>query len=498
MGVIRNSGTLEPGWMSRIPDIGQRVSTSPAATAIPAQETGASGFDPPATANKVQLNPAQSPDGDRRAQVEGLKLSPEERSKLDDLLQGKSGAQARADVQKLLDTTRGSSADAVTAVVRHVLEVPGDASHAANIVGSPTFAKMSPRQKAQLLQLMSKGDPKDSQYLANLDKLAQSGALLDTDKDGGALLANLEQLSTEKLNRALASDGTTQAQLLSTVVSDCANPGAISQGDRETCSVASMQAAMAQRNPSEYARLIAGLSSFSGTVVLKGRDAQGNDTLSLQTGDSGRNDGRSVTDAMFQNAAMALGARTDFESYDAGRDSLDSKLPAMAPASSKKHLGLTAKEESGVASALFGAGYQSWTVKDAADGARQAKWLESYHGKDPAIVNVRLDGGGQHAMQFDHAADGKLYFRNPWGTNGKVPSPFGAGPNGTVSISEEAYAKGVGVSIAAPPSEGASGTDAPAAHAHSIVNPFEPDDDPGNGQDGVSGRDPGGNTYLGR
>lgn len=84
-------------------------------------------------------------------------------------------------------------------------------------------------------------------------------------RDGKTLLQQLDGLSKQKFAPELAGAD----ELLAHVVKEVFIPAAIGQGyEKLTCGPTSALAALAVQNPAEYVRLVAGLASPSGSVVM--------------------------------------------------------------------------------------------------------------------------------------------------------------------------------------------------------------------------------------
>jgi hypothetical protein len=100
---------------------------------------------------------------------------------------------------------------------------------------------------------------------AALMRLAISGRLNAPASGSGApsLLASIAFITRQPLVKGLD-----RAQLLEQLLGELDVPGRVTQGLKYTCESASAQILLAERDPSEYARLVAGLASQAGTVTL--------------------------------------------------------------------------------------------------------------------------------------------------------------------------------------------------------------------------------------
>src|SRR6185436_6734858 len=75
---------------------------------------------------------------------------------------------------------------------------------------------------------------------------------------------------TQPLNPELEAAGITQQTVLNDVMRGIVNPERIDQGRAPTCTVTSMQFELVRDDPSEYARIMAGLTGPSGTATMRG------------------------------------------------------------------------------------------------------------------------------------------------------------------------------------------------------------------------------------
>ncbi|MFX6182591.1 hypothetical protein ABTF56_19945, partial [Acinetobacter baumannii] len=91
------------------------------------------------------------------------------------------------------------------------------------------------------------------------------------------LLSNLVQLSQQPLAQGLDRD-----VLLAQTIVHVSQPGrSMSQGTKLTCAAATVSYQLAHNRPSEYARLVCGLSWSEGQVRLAGGDIARRDPESL-------------------------------------------------------------------------------------------------------------------------------------------------------------------------------------------------------------------------
>lgn len=121
--------------------------------------------------------------------------------------------------------------------------------------------------------------------------------------DGKALRDHLRALATGPLEPGLdRAPGRTR--LLGEVVRNLASPGRINQGHKGTCAVTCVEATLAERDPAEYARILAGLCAPEGGVVLRGGARLVRDESALEWAEAEAR--RSPVSRLFQVAAMEL------------------------------------------------------------------------------------------------------------------------------------------------------------------------------------------------
>lgn len=107
-----------------------------------------------------------------------------------------------------------------------------------------------------------------AQALADLDALATAGRLAAPDARGGTLADHLAALASGPLAPGLEpTPGRTL--LLGELVRNVAAPGRINQGLKFTCAATCVEIELAERDPGEYARLVAGLAAPAGVVALR-------------------------------------------------------------------------------------------------------------------------------------------------------------------------------------------------------------------------------------
>jgi len=302
-------------------------------------------------------------------------------------------------LQSLVQTLASDPAGATGAVVAHVVD-------------SREFAGLSETGKQQLATVMSRLDDRGMRLLgAAMQRFPE--ILSDTDEQGGTVLSHLNELATQPLNARLYGS-TTSEEVLSDALADIVNPNRIDQGDAPTCTVTSMQFELVADEPAEYLRLLAGLAGPSGKVQMRGGGTLRSDAEDAKPE---ARDGRSVSQALFQSAAMeyANGRAMEFDPI-AGK-STNAKTGAT-------ERGLKPLQQTTILRQLFGVRYHTETLYNEADGK---KALESLRGFDargaqnrPVLIDID-QGTINHAVTLERVRDGRVFFRDPYGVVRSMP-----------------------------------------------------------------------------
>lgn len=218
------------------------------------------------------------------------------------------------------------------------------------------------------------------------------------DATGHTLVDNLWALVDKPLRYKLRN-----ADLLKEIVRDTARPTTITQGEHNTCTATSVQAALARSAPGEYARIIAGLASGDGVVTA--RDGK----LKLSSKDYVAFKDRTITGNLFQPAVMEVEAQFNDGHYDNRTDtSKDRKGETWQ--------GAMDADVSRVQTALLVGKYKTLYAAKAAR-SEVVRILRGASPKEPVLVGFWTAGGGGHEVQvvgFDPKQN-KYAIRNPWG-----------------------------------------------------------------------------------
>jgi len=204
------------------------------------------------------------------------------------------------------------------------------------------------------------------------------------------------------LDAEFAQENISREQLLRNIMQEAANPGEINQDTKGTCTVTSMQYMLNKQNPAEYLRIMQGLTSAGGQVVLRGGETLLRDPGSV-AGDNATN--RSASERLFQAAMMELSN---------GADNYDNVTDLSTSADLSAYGGLDVGQQQAGLKALFGQNFKSETNKAAIE-----QLLIAHSGQ---LTYARLHwGDGGHAVVVEKLKNGRVYFRNPWGAQ-QIPN----------------------------------------------------------------------------
>lgn len=234
---------------------------------------------------------------------------------------------------------------------------------------------------------------------AQLGKMLVDGTLSRKDSKGNTLLDNLATIA-----KGPATDGLNSSQVLTDTLADITDPSTINQGDKGTCGATSVQSELAQREPAEYARLIAGLST-------------GNGSVSLQDG-------------------TQMSSKGD---YNASAPSTTVGLLSPAFMKAQAGGGYNVKSDSGnwsdvdianLEARVFGGHYDAQKVGggflgiDAGMSSSDAlKNLQKATPDNPVVAAISVPGGGHYVQVVGYDPGKKtVTIRNPWGETDEIPA----------------------------------------------------------------------------
>lgn len=285
------------------------------------------------------------------------------------------------------------------ALASRLLErISSNPSALSSTVISRIFAKTAPGSAEALAALAFKLDDAGLTSLGAFIE-ASPRALEDKDASGRTLLENLLKLSSLEVRSGV--DG---QELVRAVLAELANPNRVQQGEAPTCTVASMQYELATDAPSEYVRLVSGLAS-EGQVVMRGGALLKSEAADHTNAARG---GRSISQALFQSAAMEHGNGPDAD--------FDPVLGRSVTSGGHSQRGLTLDQQRGLLDQLFGPGYETYQLSTEAEWRDVLTELGTFTAKRDRPVVINLDQGSyNHAVTLEHIDNGQATYRDPYG-----------------------------------------------------------------------------------
>lgn len=255
------------------------------------------------------------------------------------------------------------------------------------------------------------------QERSNLTSLLSQGKLSSADSKGASLLTNLDGLKHQKF----AKEGQHQldgSKVYQEVLNQVAHPGDINQGARGTCTVTTLEHLQATRQPSEYVRVMKGLTGTEGSVVL--RNGQ---TLPRAAGVvAGDDSGRTSASRVYQASMMEFGNGPDqiYRNDQGGHFRRDGS--PILDDRGKLVQGLPMKNLAKVSSAVMGGDFResAGTMQGAKQTAIEADFKQAVSQNRPIEVGMRWsrdpkDRDSYHALSLYKVDDEYVYLRNPWG-----------------------------------------------------------------------------------
>lgn len=274
--------------------------------------------------------------------------------------------------------------------------------------------------------------PLQPQINNDLLTLLKSGKLSKKDSKGRTLLQNLGNLSTQEMGPTLD-----RKTIFRQLCSQLADPGKIVQGSHGTCAPTTIQHLLASKDPSEYARLMVGLTSKDGSVTMRNGDELKRDRGSL--GFDG-NFGRDVSNRIFQSALME---------YANGEDEYDNRTDKHTAEDGSTYSGLSNADSEKAMEALFGKDFQSIRVdRGTAEGReRTERMLQDAVNRGIQVpVSMNWRNGSNHMLSLVGMTESTVILRNPWGGHDTATSEENRGPErqaldggGTVEMSKEEF-----------------------------------------------------------
>ncbi len=391
-------------------------------------------------------------------QIKSLPLDTVTRSQLLSSLQNPMYAGMALDARQLLAAGSGLPPEQAAALVTQGINTPD----IREFVNASTFSRLQPDAKSKVMSVLTtlSQDDMNAGIAGMTALLADGDRVFQTDSRGVTLLDNLAAVSTQPLNPQLIaaqnalqlqergqaavegaqldsddglaprykvgafafngsiglngsapaapdapSDAYTRSKLMGSLLVEVANPNLINQSTYSTCLPTSIQYSMVTNDPAEYARLVGGLvGAGAGAQAAGSVQMRGGGLLQLQAEYLAQQPGdqRSLTEALFQSAAMEYGDPTGV--YDANN-------PSAAP---------TGK---GFADRLLASLYGvTYSERGWAQPEKSVQFLEQHNSPEQPIL-VTMSALNRHVFTYDKVEDGRVFLRNPWGA---IPEGQGA------------------------------------------------------------------------
>ena len=237
---------------------------------------------------------------------------------------------------------------------------------------------------------------------------------------------------------------TVREQLVDDVITELMDPnGQVNQGQASTCAPTGLQTLLINTNAAEYARLMKGLLSSTGQVML----ANG-DTLAIPPGiyQAARYAGaqgsaffvRTNSELAFQSSILKYAKGAAFPSYDpAVPNSVNTVFQATLSQ------GLTSAEMERALRGLFGRAFTT-TVAPAPTPELRNAFVQAMSGsREPLMMVVHWNAPagaantGLHAVVALRSEGGRVFFKNPQYAGSRPPT--GAAPNSSVANPPRRY-----------------------------------------------------------
>ena len=275
--------------------------------------------------------------------------------------------------------------------------------------------KLSPRDRARYHSvkkaLMEAGEGRP--HGDPVGALALQTMLLEGKLPGEKAIGGKDTLLTSlsRLNQQELAPGIDRQQLLADVVQEVAVPEAIAQRNRGTCVPTSIEIQLAQQNPAEYVRLIAGLASPTGEVTTVGGDV-----LKREVGVIDDGTPRSMSQKLLAPALMELGdGLADYNNEE------DKHVGGELDGKS----GLTAAQADVVLESLYGHDFAFQSTQSAEEKKAGTDFvLEELKAGRDVIVGIKWGTGGHKVLVTGtQTRDGVDYLKviNPWGREELIP-----------------------------------------------------------------------------
>ncbi|MBM3273662.1 MAG: hypothetical protein FJZ00_00810 [Candidatus Sericytochromatia bacterium] len=245
---------------------------------------------------------------------------------------------------------------------------------------------------------MDAGSLWGSEYLTLIKTPTRKLLLPKTPSSKLPFIRNIAGLAANLLNPAPKRDALQNFSAAKTVLNQtAAAPRRIDQGNYHTCAATTAQRLLAQQNPAEYARLMAGLSSKDGKVMLSNGD-----TMSRPADwNKSVHDGRDLASRLFQSSAMSYAAAEHNQTYNNETDRRGNG-----------NTGLGAAMVVSLFEGLFGRDYEKFAASSIGADAvlKKIKDAVAKGAMVPCAITVN---GNNHEVLVTSIKDGKVTYYDP-------------------------------------------------------------------------------------
>ena len=374
------------------------------------------------------------------------------------------------DSPQTIDVTRDPSFQALPEATRTRLQneignSPDASARMQQVVNHPLYNEMNAEQRTRMLNVFANTDANGRESLPTLmnrrvvvgsgDPPPTAPALLtgDNTRSQTTLLDNLNNMANQPLNGDFTNR---RGELMGRVIQETAEPTwRVDQGVTGTCAPTTVQAHLLQHSPSEYARIIGGLASPSRSVQLADGSTmtaaqnQAGNTVTFQSGNPPTpntvNDPRSVSERMFQSAVkqhaeratppVGQGPGYNLDANQAPSGLWDNKTGHVMSAIYNRRFEFYPPPAAGQSG---GQGIDNFTSDPA---TRTTMRNELYNrvqneinsGQGPVPVHIIWGNPGTthglHELNVERIENGRVYFRNPWGSRDPGSGQLNAVPN---------------------------------------------------------------------
>jgi len=357
------------------------------------------------------------------------KLSDPVREKLTGVLNGNEGADSQ---KALTDLTSSPKFQKLTPYIQQqVLETAATDSKAlkSNVLQKLTesdgFQKLDPRHQVDALEVFQNCNASGRSELVDLANrsITRDGktipAFLDPDMRGALLIENLHHMATRDLSPYMMNTEGARQRLLASVMQESGKPGEIEQGHHGTCTVTTTQYMLCSQNPSEYIRIMDGLSTDGLAILRNGRTLR-------RVNDSMADDAsiqRSPSERLFQAAMM---------DYCNGDRRYSNKIDEKTgydydiQTNGKKNVAsLGPKEVLAGMEAIFGKSFHY--VKDKSEAMKileQRSHATSDADRQAKLTVFWKGQGSMHAVVFEKIENGRVYIRESSGIRNITKGEF--------------------------------------------------------------------------